>query len=902
VSDGARGGIGTRALALVAGLALSVAAPATAQQGQGLSDAARQAVSAAYLTDDEKASARVFHGVWEEGDLDSVERLAFAALTVHAWGHPVFDDPATPAAYRAEALLRRGDAQAALDLLAGEESMRARRVRVEALLALGRMDEADAAVGPIAETLLRRGAPTAEELVEGVKALRVRARLRAAEAGDFELLMGLLAQARDELDRLYWPASLVEAQLLVEKDNRAQAVEAIEQTLSLNPSSAGAWALRAEMAVDGFNFDAMESAAKVLEAQAAGLPGWEGDAPAQVDAALARARSWMRQNEPVNALERLAPALEAYPTQRELLALAAGATAMTYDDAATRAALERFDELSPGSAQAHLAAGAALAEARQYALSEPYLLEAIERAPNLPEAHIELGLMYMQWGRDIEAHDALERAVALDPFHVRADNSLRLISELLTYERLEGAHFIVRFRPGVDRVMAEEMLPVLDRIHETVADELEHEPEVKTVIELMPNHEWFAVRITGMPALHTIAAATGSVIAMEAPKVGPDHSGVYDWARVVQHEYVHTVTLSRTKNRIPHWFTEAAAVHLEQAPRDYGTCRLLVGALTSGELFDMQAINIAFVRPEKPSDRGQAYAQGHWMYEFIVERWGAEAPLRLMDLYAEGVREEEAFRSVLGVPREDFFESFVAWAEDEARAWGMLPETTMDQIVLAETLADPDLRAGAEAALGAMASSAARAIGGAGRLTPAPVEMARLDPERVERLLETWGEHPDLLQLRAAQAKREAGDVVTEEVAHWLERYAQARPVDDEPHRLLAGYYRTKTDEASMRKATEHLAFLDAREQKSAAYAIELARLRSALGEQQGAWVSAVRATTIAPFDADYREVAAAVAIQRRDFDAAAQHIRALIALEPDRPRHQQRLDALERLRARSSG
>ncbi len=77
--------------------------------------------------------------------------------------------------------------------------------------------------------------------------------------------------------------------------------------------------------------------------------------------------------------------------------------------------------------------------------------------------------------------------------------------------------------------MAEEMLPVLDQIHATVAGELEHEPEMKTIIELMPNHRWFAVRITGMPAIHTIAAATGPVIAMEAPKVGPDHSGEYDW-------------------------------------------------------------------------------------------------------------------------------------------------------------------------------------------------------------------------------------------------------------------------------------------------------------------------------------------------------------------------------------
>jgi len=341
-------------------------------------------------------------------------------------------------------------------------------------------------------------------------------------------------------------------------------------------------------------------------------------------------------------------------------------------------------------------------------------------------------------------------------------------------------------------------------------------------------------------------------------------------------------------------------VHMEQAPRDFQTVQLLAGALRADTLFDLREINIAFVRPKQPTDRAQAYAQGHWMYEFILDRWGEDAPLRLMDLYAEGVREEQAFRSVLGVSREAFFEAFLVWAEQQAEVWGMLPEPSMDEIVLAETLADPDLREGMKEALSRMASSAARAIGGAGRLEAQRAEWIDLTPQRIEALLEQHGEHPDLLRLRAEQARRRAGETLDEEAAAWLERYAKARPVDDEPHRLLAAHYRTKSDAASMRRAIEHLEHLDAREQRSAAYAVELTRLRAALGEHDAALRSARRATQIAPFDADYREVAAAVAIQSADYDAAERHLRALIEIEPDRPRHQRRLEALQRLRERA--
>src|SRR5690606_1170635 len=104
----------------------------------------------------------------------------------------------------------------------------------------------------------------------------------------------------------------------------------------------------------------------------------------------------------------------------------------------------------------------------------------------------------------------------------------------------------------------------------------------------------------------------------------------------------HTVTLARTRNRIPHWFTEAAAVYLEHAPRRFEQVQMLTAALQRGGLLSLDRINIAFVRPAEPNERGLAYAQGHWMYEFIVERWGGRAPLELMDLYAQGVEEREA--------------------------------------------------------------------------------------------------------------------------------------------------------------------------------------------------------------------------------------------------------------------
>ena len=64
---------------------------------------------------------------------------------------------------------------------------------------------------------------------------------------------------------------------------------------------------------------------------------------------------------------------------------------------------------------------------------------------------------------------------------------------------------------------------------------------------------------------------------MEVPREGrkSEHLGLFLWPRVLQHEYTHTITLAQTGNRIPHWLTEAAAVSMEQAPRDYDDCMTL---------------------------------------------------------------------------------------------------------------------------------------------------------------------------------------------------------------------------------------------------------------------------------------------------------------------------------------
>jgi tetratricopeptide (TPR) repeat protein len=870
---------------------------ANAMDAPDLSEAVKRAVKEPFLTLDESRDLRIFHGLATPTDLDTPARRAKNALIRGNLAEPALSDASTPAEDRAEAALHLGKPTDALALLETATGSRARRLRVAALEALGRFESALQAAEPAFNLIAEKGDDTASDVVESVHAALIASRLRVpgtpGAGPDHRAMMAALKHAREHLDPLDWRVPLMEARLLYEKDNIPQAQKALEETLTLNPSAAEAWVLLGQMSVGAFDLATAEKIACRLVVLAGRTDANQRNP--SIGASLLRARSMLRQNDPDLAEEGLADALAAHPKAPALLELRAAVQACRFDEQGLNTWLATYDDASPARAGALYEAGRALSEARQYAQAAALLERASARQPAWAAPIIDLGLLYIQSGEDSEALATLERATTLDPFNIRAANCLALVRQLAGFGILESPHFIVRFRPGNDELLAREILPVMEENHRKVAGKdnggLDHTPPRKTVIELMPDHRMFAVRIVGTPRVHTIAASTGPVIAMEAPREGKNHSGTYDWERVLRHEYTHTVGLSRANNRMPHWFTEAQAVYLERGPKDYPTCKLLARALLTDRLFDFREINTAFVRPERPTDRQQAYAQGRWMYEYIVERAGDKAPLDLLDKYAAGVREEQACLDVLGIGRAQFMDEFRTWARKQVRDWGLLPPEGAPDI--------KDLLSPADGGNPAADDEADQPPG------QAPENARRGEPPslaRLEALLALHPNHPDLLELTVAANLAQSGGNPTPDLAPLLRRYAAARPVDPLPHKLLARLLLDLPPEGapdgplkglSPKDAAEHLEFLDAREERLPTYAAQLASIYADAGDLPRATVKAERATRIAPYEARQRELAAGVALRAGDDQTALRHIEALTTLEPDRAIHAKRLAAI---------
>ena len=854
----------------------------------------RSALEAPGLKPSEQRELRLRHGLWMPEDLDTPARRADAALRCWRLDDETLTDPAVPVDLRANALIRRGRAVEAESLLAGCADPGCALLRARAQMLQGRLPEACQGLRSL-EALAQAPQADGDALRRGAEALMLRGTLEPVGADGWRAAAAWLGRAR-ELDRLDPQVPALEGRLLIGRHNREEGVPALQQAIALDPRASSAIHDLGRAALEAFDFDGAVRAASMLrrcnpEHPLADLLDVER----------------LLLTEDIDGAAAVLDRLQArWPEMPEPMAFRAALLARRWDPSGLAAALQAMDARFPGQALGAATAGRLLALHRQYEAAERLLRQAIERRPSWSEPRGELGQLMLQTGRDAEARTALAEAAERDPFDKRSAFGRWLLDEMAGYRSIETPHFRIRVKPGVDEAVAEGMPEALEAMHREVTDWFGHEPAGRTTIELLPDHEFFAVRITGMPGIHTMAASTGPVIALEAPRRGNPrkHLGTYDWLEVLRHEYAHTVTLSQTDNRIPHWLTEALAVRVENRPRSMQTCELLARALDGNRLFTLDRIKWAFVRPETPRDRPLAYAQGHWMVQYIEHRWGREAIPRLLERYRAGDDEPAAMRSALGIDPQAFFADFLPWAREQVQAWGLLASPSMDQFMEEARQADPALsERSAEARIDRVDAVARRLAAGCGapasgealqaaRWPAAKLPAVRIPDAMIDGWLSERPSHPDLLEMRIRRRLKDQPEL-NETTRGFLEQYRDARPVDPWPDQLLAAAARTAGD---FRAALPHLQRLDALEERDPAYALEIARLEREAGQTRQALQSVEKAARIDGYDPATRELAAAIAIEAGELATAMRHLRALRLLEPEVQRHVERIERLQQL------
>lgn len=785
----------------------------------------------------------------------------------------------------------------------------ARRLLAETLEYLGRRDDAIEAYRWFDQQIagggdLPRDPEHLTHLAVGFVRYSVLTQTNVAQRTE-HALQQMLQVAYERLDRGYWPARVAAGDLLRERYNNSEedgSISDYEAALKINSKIPEAHVGLGEVALEGWQFEIVEHhAAKALAIN-----------PRFAPALHLTARKFLLERRYDQAREAAEQALILNPQDLVAIAFSAAASACQYNDEKVTELNARAAAINPNCAPFHRTLGDALGGIRQYAASEREYLKAIELDPTDANARTELGMMYMQWGLEDKAQSALDAAWELDRYNQRTKFTLDLLDKLTHFAKHETENFEVRHDDNRDPGLGEYASDYLEPIYDAVTGDYQWPLDVKTMIEFFPTHRTFAVRITGKPWIHTVGACTGRVIALSTPRDSIEVMGRYNMARVLLHEFTHTVTLAATDNRIPHWFTEGLAVYQENAPRGFDWMELLAVAARRGQLFTLESIDWGFIRPKRATDRPMAYAQSEWMVEYIIERFGYAAIRPMLDTYRIGKTQEDVFREQFKLSLTEFDADFAAWAKKHAGEWGFdmaAPENTLELRTLVETegvtaavfgrlaraeFDDEELDRAAIAARQAVERDPREPIGLdvlvkclSIQADNAPDDLlTAIDEEALplaKRLAEVSPNGWTAPKALAEMALRREDWAAAKTELHRLQKLCPADPFSS---RALAAIY---LQEDNDKEALAQLMNLAPVEQADPDIPAKIAEIAHRRGDLQEAMYWFRQALAIDPFSADLHEELAGVAQQAGDHKAALREYRMLSRIEPTKAKHFER-------------
>jgi len=460
---------------------------------------------------------------------------------------------------------------------------------------------------------------------------------------------------------------------------------------------------------------------------------------------------------------------------------------------------------------------------------------ATEIAPRLWDAHLNLGMSLLRLGQMEPGREAVEKAFKGDPFNIWAKNTLDLLDTMRDYKETKSGAFIIKTAAQESDVLAPYAASLLDEAAAKLTAKYKFTPKGPVIIEIFQNHEDFAVRTLGMPGLGALGVCFGFVVAQDSPSAR--EAGEFNWGSTLWHEYTHVITLQMTDYRIPRWFSEGLSVYEERRARpgwgdDWNP--LFVSAFMERRWFKMADLDAGFMRPKSPQDVPIAYFQASQVCEFIAEKYGFDAILRMLALYRDKVRTPEILQQVLKLSESDFDREFAAYIEAKVRP-------------MQQALATQNNIA------------------------------ASLSKEEVLKMLAT--QDTFALRIRAAELLAADGDTEAA-VAHYI-RALELFPYvtgKGNPYESLAKLLEQKGDKAQAAKVLEGLVKTDENNLEALK---TIARIRLSLGEQRQALDALQASFYINPFDYKLHTQAGELSVELKDYAKALTEFQVALALAP---------------------
>lgn len=409
--------------------------------------------------------------------------------------------------------------------------------------------------------------------------------------------------------------------------------------------------------------------------------------------------------------------------------------------------------------------GLKLSQKYRFSEGRDHQVKALTMDPTYLPARLQLAQDLLRLGSTQEGWDLVEQVHKQDPYNVTAYNLVCLRDKLKGFQTIEANGITVTIDPSHGTIYGQQVLEVLQEARQAICVLFGYKLDVPVAVEVFPNPQDFAVRTFGMPGAEGfLAVCFGNLITARAPSPEPAHN----WHAVLWHEFGHVVTLGMTSNKMPRWLSEGISVYLEHK-RDptwgHSMTAQYLTMIRQGQYSRLSTLSQAFLAPPSPDHLQFAYYQSGLAVEFLVDRIGINGLRAILKDLDRGDSIEDAMVRHAG-PLERLDADFQAFLL--AKAKGFAKDADWDQ--------------------------------------PPTGQVDPTDPNAIDSWLR---DHPKNIWALQQKARLEMAAGLWRQAAQTLERLIQLHPLDtgpDNPYLLLAGLYQQNGQIEKERQVLSRLA------------------------------------------------------------------------------------------------
>jgi tetratricopeptide (TPR) repeat protein len=552
---------------------------------------------------------------------------------------------------RAEVLLAQGktkDAVALLETLKSGKGGDARRARLllgETLIAMGKRSDAEEPLKKVIEdyndnTITQTDAEGLAQVGRAAFLLRspkdANTAFKESERAD-----------KKRVETLLW-----EAELFLDKYDPGHAADVTKEALEIAPKRADALVMMARVKLEqAMAFD--EADALIKEALAVN--------PHHAGAFAVRAGLALRDMDIARTDKAIAEGLAVNPSDLELLSLKAASRFLDDDLKGFEAQRKEVFAKNPSYSNFYGIVGEYAEWEHRYDDIVSMMREATRIDPDDGKAWAALGLTQMRAGEEDKGLEAIKKAWTKDKFNVRVFNTLNMYEQQIPtqYELLTDGIFKVRYAKDERAVMERYVPRMLGEAWASMKARYGFVPKAPVQVELYANREQFSVRTSGLPNIGIQGVCFGGMIAAISPKAEP-----FNWGNVIWHELGHVFAIQLSKNHVPRWFTEGLSEYETIARRPEWARELdpeLYQAITQDKLPGAVDMNRAFTHANDASDVTVAYYAASQMLIWTVERFGMKGVVKALELWGQGKRTPEVIKTAFGVTPEAYDKGYREW-------------------------------------------------------------------------------------------------------------------------------------------------------------------------------------------------------------------------------------------------